>query len=157
MFWLDIWYDRYSDDNDKTQTSFVCHTHNYCMWAKRKQWMSGTHLILFQQAVVLFKFTFYVSLLTIVKTLTSSDPGSRKLIVTALVIIDRPRPLETVFVLTDPRFSLESLFPHFLNSHFQFIISFVTYNIFDSFNSHHEAYVLFDNLVHNRWEALLPN
>ena len=111
--------------------------------------MSGTHLILFQQAG-LFKFTFYVSLLTIVKTLTSSDPGSRKLIVTTLVIIDRPRPPETVFVLTDPRFSLESLFPHFLNSHFQFIISFVTYNIFDSFNSHHEAYALFDNLVLNR-------
>ena len=95
--------------------------------------MSGTHPILFQQAM-LFKFTFYVSLLTIVKTLTSSDPGSRKLIVSALVIKDRRRrtqELETVFVLTDPRslftFSLESLFsslPQFsLSVHYQLLYS----------------------------------
>ena len=77
----------------------------------------------------------------IVQTLTNSDPGSRNWLSLrwSLVITHRRAHnsgAETVFVLTDPRslftFSLESLFsslPHFLNSHFQFIISFYTQNI----------------------------
>ena len=119
MFWLDIWYGRYSDD--RTQTSFVCHTK--LLYVSKKKTMNvwnSSHII----PAVLFKFTFYMTLLTIVKTLTSSDPGSRNW-------LSLRWSSQTVFVLTGPRslfaFSLESLFsslPQFsLSVHYQPLVS----------------------------------
>ena len=111
------------------QLNFFCLSHTKLLYVSKMKTMTvwnSSHII----PAVLFKFTFYMTLLTIVKTLTSSDPGSRNW-------LSLRWSSQTVFVLTGPRslfaFSLESLFSHFLNSHFQFTISHLSQNIFDIF------------------------